>query len=554
MSSIFKKLSAGILAILVVALLSGLTQAQPSQFRFPSPSGSFLAGQYAFKELSTADAASALMEAAESQWDNPAVIERAFAALVADGRVRQAEPVARRMLELAPDSSLAKLVVATVALKERRYASVVSGLDGMGLSDFVDITALVVRAWARVGQTDIERAFVELDRSANDSLKNFLAFHKALMADLAGRPVAIDYARKAYENDPFMGRVVELYVQVLANNGHTQEALDVLSSFEAQGLSHPSVDYVRQQILAGRLPGKFANSIPEATAELFQGIGVAIGRDGSPEVALVFLQLGRYLHPKSDTLALSIAQFLEASERFEAANDVYSRIPKNSLYKVGAMTRVAQNIDSLGDRPEAIRRLRNIVATNPGSLVAITALGDLLRLDEQFEEAAEIYTKAIALVGGERPRDWRFFYLRGIAYERSGAWEAAESDFLKALELNPSQPQVLNYLGYSWAEMGINLQRALGMIEQAVRTNPGDGYIVDSLGWAIFKLNRFDEAVQILEEAVKLSPNDPEINDHLGDAYWRVGRKNEAYFQWNIALDMDERGVVTARVPRGEWT
>ncbi len=215
---------------------------------------------------------------------------------------------------------------------------------------------------------------------------------------------------------------------------------------------------------------------------------------------------------------------------------------------MGALTRVAQNIDSLGDRPEAIRRLRNIVTTNPDSLVAITALGDLLRVDEQFDESAQVYSKAIALVGGERPRDWRFFYLRGIANERRGAWEEAESDFLRALELNPSQPQVLNYLGYSWAEMGINLQRALGMIEQAVRSNPGDGYIVDSLGWAIFKLNRFDEAVQILEEAVKLSPNDPEINDHLGDAYWRVGRKNEAYFQWNIALAMDEQGTVSARV------
>ncbi|MCF6303399.1 MAG: hypothetical protein L3J13_09410 [Devosiaceae bacterium] len=192
MLRINKVLCARFLAILLIALPTGLANAQPSQFRFPSPSGSFLAGQYAFKELSTSDAASALMDAAQSQWDNPAVIERAFAALVADGRVREAEPVARRMLELAPSNSLAKLVIATVALKERRYASVISSLEGVGLSDFVDISAAVVRAWARVGQTDIETGFKELDRSANGSLQNFLAFHKALMADLAGKPVAMD--------------------------------------------------------------------------------------------------------------------------------------------------------------------------------------------------------------------------------------------------------------------------------------------------------------------------------------------------------------------------
>jgi Flp pilus assembly protein TadD len=218
--------------------------------------------------------------------------------------------------------------------------------------------------------------------------------------------------------------------------------------------------------------------------------------------------------------------------------------------KSTAVVRVATNLDAMGDRPEAIRRLSNIVATRPDDLDAVSVLGDILRYDEQYEKATEAYGKAIELSGGNRPADWRFYYVRGIAYERSKQWELAEADFLKALELNPDQPQVLNYLGYSWVDQGMNLKPALEMIEKAVKAQPQDGYIVDSLGWAFYRLGRIDEAVDVLEDAVQLRPNDPEINDHLGDAYWTAGRVQEARFQWKIAIDVDEDGNVTERATR----
>src|SRR5690606_10143182 len=161
---------------------------------------------------------------------------------------------------------------------------------------------------------------------------------------------------------------------------------------------------------------------------------------------------------------------------------------------------------------------------------------------------AEAYSKAIELVGGDSPADWRFYYVRGIAYERAKQWPEAEADFQRALELNPDQPQVLNYLGYSWIDMDMHLEEALEMIEKAVEAQPQDGYIIDSLGWAFYKLGRLDEAVETLERAVMLLPSDPEINDHLGDAYWKVGRKLEARFQWNIARSVDEVGNVAERV------
>jgi len=121
---------------------------------------------------------------------------------------------------------------------------------------------------------------------------------------------------------------------------------------------------------------------------------------------------------------------------------------------------------------------------------------------------------------------------------------------LKALELQPDQPLVLNYLGYSWVDMHRNIDQATRMIERAVQLRPNDGAIVDSLGWALYRLGRYDEAVVQLERAVELKGGDPVITDHLGDAYWRVGRQEEARFQWRRALGLKPDQDMTLQVQR----
>jgi Flp pilus assembly protein TadD len=299
---------------------------------------------------------------------------------------------------------------------------------------------------------------------------------------------------------------------------------------------------------AKRRPGVFATSVQLGAAEMFHGIGVALSRDGSKDLALVFLRLGHYLDPNADVIGLAAGLLLDSEGQHDAANEIYDAVASSSPMKPTAVVRVAQNLDAMGDRAEALRRLRNIVATRPGDLDAVSVLGDLLRYDEQYVEAVDAYTKALEITGGESPADWRFYYVRGIANERAKHWPQAEADFLKALDLNPDQPSVLNYLGYSWIDMDMNLDEALGMIEKAVEAQPQDGYVVDSLGWAFYKLGRIDEAVETLERAVMLRPNDAEINDHLGDAYWKAGRRLEAEFQWKVAKSVDEVGNVAERV------
>ncbi|MEL7174557.1 MAG: tetratricopeptide repeat protein, partial [Pseudomonadota bacterium] len=199
--------------------------------------------------------------------------------------------------------------------------------------------------------------------------------------------------------------------------------------------------------------------------------------------------------------------------------------------------------------------MREVTARFPRSVEAQLALGDILRRERRFAEASVAYDAAIQLTDPIEPRHWVLFYQRGITYERSDQWEKAEADFLQALEMEPDQPQVLNYLGYSWVELRMNIDRAKEMIETAVAKRPDDGYIVDSLGWVLFRLGDFEEAVRHLERAVELRPVDPVINDHFGDALWMVGRRTEARFQWRRALSFEpeeeEEVRIRAKLSRG---
>lgn len=557
MTLLSNRLARPILATILALALVPAASAQSSssnlldmlQLFRPSATGSYLAGRQALEELRTSEAARYFNEAAQSDWDNPVLVERSFIAFAANGQIGQSAQVAKRLKELVGQNELAELVIATEALKERRYGAAGNALETISQDTFTGITAGILRAWALVGEKRYDEADAILAKLGDTGLEDFLVFHRALMAEVAGEKAkALELAAQAFENEPYVARMVEVYSRMLANEGRFDEAAEVIATFEDQGLTHPLVTVVKEAVDAKRRPGVFATNVQLGAAEMFHGIGVALSRDGSKDLALVFLRLGHYLDPNADVIGLAAGLLLDSEGQHDAANEIYDAVGSSSPMKPTAVVRIAQNLDAMGDRAEALRRLRNIVATRPGDLDAVSVLGDLLRYDEQYEDAAEAYTRALEITGGEAPADWRFYYVRGIANERAKHWPQAEADFLKALELNPDQPSVLNYLGYSWIDMDMNLDEALGMIEKAVEAQPQDGYVVDLLGWAFYKLGRIDEAVETLERAVMLRPNDAEINDHLGDAYWKAGRRLEAQFQWKVAKSVDEVGNVAERV------
>ncbi|MEQ1770851.1 MAG: tetratricopeptide repeat protein [Devosia sp.] len=533
-------------ALSLAALL--LTTAPAGAASKPGSFGAFMAGEQALGELRTGDSVKFFRDAIAAESDNPVVLQRAFVAFATNGEIDLAANTAQKLLTFDPTNQMARVVVGTDALKQRRYPAAVSVLETLGADSFEAITGVIVKAWALTAQGKLDEAYAQLDVVSRGGLEDFLLFHRAVMASVAGKPdLAVEYITQAHDIDPLSPDVVEAYARILANADRFDEAKAAIATYEAQGLSHPLVEAVKADLDAGRRPTPLASTPQQGAAAMFYAIGIAFAREESNDVAMVFLRLGRYLDPSADLITFGIGQLYDGAGQHDAANILYETIPDNSPIKGMATVRIAGNLDAIGDRPEAISRLREIIGEHPDDLDAISVLGDLLRADKQYLPAADAYTQALATTGGTTPGDWRFYYVRGIAYERGGEWPKAEADFRRALELRPDQPSVLNYLGYSWVDQGMNLDEALKLIEKAVAASPRDGYIIDSLGWAYYRLGRYDEAVVELEKAAILKPTDPEINDHLGDAYWKVGRKLEAKFQWRVATAVDEEGDVKKR-------
>lgn len=516
-----------------------------------SATGAFLAGRQALSDMRTADAARFFGDAARASWENPEIVQQSFMAYLADGQIDEAARMGKHLIEIGGPNDLASVTIATKALKERRYSDVVSELGGAGNDTFAGIASSILSAWALAGKGDSAGAERVLDEVGQGDLEDFVLLHRAIMDEVEGRNAdAIKWAKQAYDGGARSVRLIEAYARFLGNAGRFDEAGKVLADFAAQGISHPLVDALKLSIDKKERPGPMAASVQAGAAELMFSIGAGLARENTGDIAAGFLRLGMYLDPNSDIIDVTLGELLDELGRHDEANAIYQAIPARSVMKPSAVLHEAVNLAAMGDKAEAIRQLRNIVAVEPNDTDALGALGDLLSSDKQYEAASEIYTRVIDLVGPTAPASWVYFYDRGVAFERSKQWPKAEADFRKALSLNPRQPSVLNYLGYSWVDQGVNLDEALKMIQEAVNGAPNDGLIVDSLGWAYFRLGQYDQAVAVLEQAVQMRPTDPEINDHLGDAYYRAGRKLEATFQWNIASSLDKDGQVKARVAK----
>ena len=279
-------------------------------------------------------------------------------------------------------------------------------------------------------------------------------------------------------------------------------------------------------------------NVDQGAAEVLYGLGAAGDRQGDDLAGLIYLRLSLYLYPDNSLALLTLGDLYERINQNEQALDIFQDVPQSDPQRETADIEISQALENLGRSDQALRYLRNVVDDHPYDEQALSALGNLQRAHDHYDEAIVTYTRALAASKKPETANWPLYYFRGIAYERSKQWPKAEADFKHALQLFPDQPLVLNYLGYSWVDKGMHLDQAFPMLRRAVELRPTDGYIVDSLGWAEYKLGHYKEAVTDLEKAIDLKPADPVINDHLGDAYWRVGRKLDAHFQWNHARDM----------------
>jgi tetratricopeptide (TPR) repeat protein len=529
----------------------------PQEMSHLTPSGSYLAARHAGIERDAQAAAAFYRAALRHDPKNGELLERAFLSMLADGEMDEAVKLADRIVQIDKSHRVARLVLGVRAIKQRQYQSARQNLAQSMRGPIADLTATILSAWTLYGSNDTRTAVETVDRlNGPEWYAVFKDLHAGLILDLAGnRKEAGKRLERAHALDANQIRAVQAYGSWVSRNQGKDEALNVFGALEKALPRHPLVIEQVDELKRGQKLPPLVDSPQTGAAELLYGLGAALGRQGGEDLALVYLQLAIYLDPEQPLALLTLADLYENLKKPALALKVYQKVPERSALRRNAEIQMAVDLDALDRTDEAKKRLDKLIADRPKDLDAIRALGDILRGRKDFAECANVYGKGIDALGAPEKQNWVLFYFRGICYERSKQWPAAEADLKKALELYPEQPHVLNYLGYSWVDQGINLDEGMRMIRRAVEQRPDDGYIVDSLGWAYFRISNYDDAVKNLERAVELKPEDPTINDHLGDAYWKVGRFLEAAFQWSHARDLgpdpDELARIEAKLKSG---
>jgi len=504
----------------------------------PVDAGAYLAAREAEGQRDFAQMVTFLSRLLDEAPEDPALRELLVIAHLSLGEVDRAAALSGPLVAAVPDNAAGGLALIAQGFAARDYAAVLDRIAAGGQGN--PLLDGLVTAWAQMGQGRVSDALGTLDEvAARPAAQAFALYCRALMLALVGDA---EGALALLEGPEGMGAALNrrgqlAYVQLL---GQVDRFEDALAAIEARlgATTDPQVARLRRAFEARQsLPFDLIATPAEGMAEVYALLAGAVLSPQSQRESLLYAQAALAINPDLSDAWILVGQIYEDLGLLSLAAAAYDRVGAEDGFALVAALGRAQVFSAQDDHDAAIAVLEAAIAGHPDSRIAPQVLGDILRRAGRHGEAIAAYTAAIeGLQADGRAVGWQLWFARAVAHERSGDWPPAEADFRAALEVEPDQPTVLNYLGYSLVERQEKLDEALEMIQRAVAGEPMSGYIVDSLGWALFRLGRYDEALPVMERAVELLPQDPILNDHLGDVYWAVGRKREARFQWRRAL------------------
>ena len=502
----------------------------PVSVTVSGPMGAYLAGRTALSMGDAESAANLLLQGLKMDPDNPELQGAAFMAAVRAGR-----PEATALAREVPGGVTPQLLLANADVKAGRWASAERRFAGVARNGPLLIVQPIMVAWSQYGDGRIDAALATLQPLVdNNRLRGLYALHAGLISDLGERAGQADrfYRIADSATGTASAEQARMLASWYARTGKMAEAQRVFRPFEDNS---GSFSIVIPNLLRNAAQIQ-VRSPQDGLAEAYFTLAGAVRAQEGNDLSELLLKLALDLRPDLTLARLLGAELLDDDGHADLAlaqlDPVRSSDP---LYPLVAL-RQASLLAKTGKTDKALQILTDLQRDYPDRPEPYVLRADTLRDAKRFPEAIDAYTAAIAHSATLQSNLWALYYQRGISFDQAKQPDKAEADLLRALELAPDQPFVLNYLGYSWTEQGRNLDRAHKMIQRAVTLRPDDGAIVDSLGWLELKQGNVKGSVQLLQRAVELEPADPTLNGHLGDAYWAAGRKLEAQFQWRRAL------------------
>jgi tetratricopeptide (TPR) repeat protein len=543
-NSVFRKWARRSLFVLaILAAPAAYSEVAATVTDRPEPGtllGNYLAGRVARGDHDTAAAADFYSRALAEDPNNELILEQAFLLETAAANWGRAVELARELVKVEPSHRIAQFLLGCEAFKRGDYKEADEHFAAARQGPIADLTSSLARAWVQQASGKTDQAFATLATLSDaDWAQFYQRYHRALIADVAGkRELARVAFAQAFKKNPATLRVADAYARHSVNANNRKLAKQTLKTHIAKSAQHPLSTALLNDIEAGKTPPLLVTNPTDGLAEVFYGIGDALAGEGGLDMGIIFLQFALYLEPDFPLAQVALAEAYDTAKRYDLELAAFGNINEDSPLWLNVQIQKALALNSLERVDDAKALLEKIIAKNPKDIRTYDALGNILRSHERYAEARDYYSRAIALIGKPTKDNWTLYYARGVCNERLKDWPQAEADLKRALELSPDESPVLNYLGYTWVDQSQNLKTAMDYIRKAVKLKPDDGYYIDSLGWAYYRLGNIQSAVEHLERAVELRPDDPVINDHLGDAYWRTGRKLEAKYQWQQSLTL----------------
>jgi tetratricopeptide (TPR) repeat protein len=523
--------------------------------------GPYLAARSAAMENEFATAADYFLKAMQQDPDSVYLADSALLSLLAGGEFERAVALTNDRSFTGPLASrLAELVKRADAAHNQDWAGLLVLVDDEASNDDGTEQLLdgMLRAWALLGEGKASEADAAFEKMRDiQGAAGLVDYHMGLAKALVGD---FEAAAKLLHSDTpeenIMTAIVE--ARVLAQLDRRDEALEVLRAVEGIGIDGVAEELARQLEAGEPVEFDTVKDPRDGIAQVFLTFATLLMNDVDPNpMSMIHARAASYIAPDMADARLMVAQMLQALGQFDEAEKEFDLLreqgqmrPTAELLRIDALARS----DHMADAEKAALAL---TATRPELPQGWIALGDLMRQQEKWTQAVVAYDKALDLIDAtDLDERWFPLYARAIALERQGQFDRAEADLRAALEIRPDNAQLLNYLGYSYVDRGQNMDEALRLIQRAVDLSPDDGYILDSLGWVLYRLGRYDEAVSPQERAVAAMASDPLVNDHLGDIYWKVGREREAEIQWMRALSFqpetdEEIRRIRAKLDRG---
>ena len=466
-------------------------------------------------------------------------------ALVNNGKIEEAYIFIKKLDKSYQSLYPYNFILFVHDFKKERYSKLKNyiSLPKQNLSDplLIDLYQLL-NIWADLPNKNTNDINEKINR-LNSSFKNISLTQKILINLYLDNQKNIELYHDEILNKKELGRYNYFYLSYYLEKNKKEKIKEIID----QNIEIGSENLLFKQLFLDVRENKFhkidrfykRKNINHGLAELFYLFSNFYQNYEQVQISNFYLNLSEYLNPNflsNKVLKIENLILLKNFEESEKEIQVIEQLGKE-FYWYANFTRLKFLTNTSSDKQ--INLLENFLNKNDFFMSEkYFELANFLRGNKNYIKSIVLYEKSIELLNAKKNGDWNYYYNLAISQERAGDWDNAEKNFYKALKISPKQAEVLNYLAYSWLEKKINLDQAKEMLIEAVSISKGQGYILDSLGWAYFLLKDFDKAEELLQIAYEKEPSEAVIYDHYGDVLWTNGKEIQARYVWQNAIKL----------------